>query len=157
MIDTCRALDAWAAFDVFAVAVTVAWLEFGLFSTFLMHYNNLQQGCSLVGEYLHTECFHMECYLAPGFAVLVLAAVLSYVSPRFILAQCHAALEERLKETNNTDTLASSSDEDSEENMNSPVTGSDARTCVVVAQGPSDWLPGLLQHPLSRVVAKPSQ
>jgi len=31
MIDTCRALDAWAAFDVFAVAVTVACLEFGLF------------------------------------------------------------------------------------------------------------------------------
>jgi len=154
MIDTCRALDAWAAFDVFAVAVTVAWLEFGLFSTFLMHYNNLQQGCSLVGKYLHTECFHMECYLAPGFAVLVLAAVLSYVSPRFIIAQCHAALEERLKETNNTDTLASSSDEDSEEDMNSRVIGKDARTCAVVAQGLLDRLTGLLQHPRSKIAVK---
>jgi len=155
MVDTCRALDAWAAFDVFAVAVTVAWIEFGIFSSFLMHYNNLQQGCSLVGEYLHTECFHMECYLTPGFAVLMVAAVLSYVSSRFIFAQCHAALEERLKENdNNDDALASSSDEDSEEDISSPLTGEDARTCIVAAQGPSNLLPGLLQHPLSNAAAK---
>lgn len=159
MIDVCRALDAWAAFDVFGAAVTVAWLEFGIFSTFLMHYNNLQQGCSLVGEYLHTECFHMECYLTPGYALLISAAVLSYASPRFIFKVCAAALEERLKEgsNNNADTQGSSSDEDSEEDTSSHLTCEDARTCALAAQVPSQWLPGLLQHPLTKLVAKPPQ
>jgi len=95
LFDLCRALDAWAAFDVFAMAVTISHFEFGLFSRFLMHYNNLAQGCNLVGEYLHEECFHMECSLTPGFAVLALAAILCYVLPKVVFPVCRVALDER--------------------------------------------------------------
>lgn len=94
-LDVCRALDAWAAFDVFTAAVTVSHFEFGLFSTFLMHYNNLAQGCNLVVEFLHEECFHMECNLTPGFAVLAVASVLAYGMPKVALTICRTALEER--------------------------------------------------------------
>jgi len=95
LADACQALDAWAAFDVFALAVTISHFEFGLFSTFLMHFNNLQQGCALVTEYLHDECFHMECNLSPGFPILAVAAVLSYAAPKLALRACRAAMLEQ--------------------------------------------------------------
>merc|ERR1712151_1491202 len=95
LLDICRALDAWATFDVFAMAVTVSHAEFGLFSTFLMHYNNLAQGCKLVGDYLHTECFHMECGLVSGYAFLAAGAVLSYGTPKLAFKVCREALDVR--------------------------------------------------------------
>jgi len=122
LLDTCQALDAWAAFDVFAVAVTVSYFEFGLFSTFLMHYNNLQQGCSLVGEYLHDECFHMECSLTSGFAILAVAAVLSHAVPKLALRVCRAAMLVQSGASSNgsdneTDKLTACSDYDSDDTM----------------------------------------
>mmetsp|Transcript_64064 Transcript_64064/g.134690 ORF Transcript_64064/g.134690 Transcript_64064/m.134690 type:complete len:1060 (+) Transcript_64064:137-3316(+) len=93
LFDLCRALDAWAAFDVFAVAVTVSHMEFGLFSHFLMHYNNLEQGCQLVTTYLKTECFHMECGVTVGYAVLMLAAFLSSAVPKFAMKKFTEALD----------------------------------------------------------------
>lgn len=101
LFDMCRALDAWAAFDVFATAVTVSHLEFGLFSSFLMHYNNLAQGCRLVKDYLHTECFHMECGLTPGYAFLLAGAVLSYATPKLAFKVCQAAIDTRADSASN--------------------------------------------------------
>jgi len=95
MFDIARALDAWAAFDVFAMAVTISHFEFGLFSTFLMHFNNLAQGCNLVVEYLHEECFHLECSLTPGYFVMFLGALLSYVVPKLSFSICQRALDQR--------------------------------------------------------------
>jgi len=103
VLDICRALDAWAAYDVFALAVLVSHYEFGLFSTFLMHENNLHKGCNLVVQYLDTECFHMECVLTPGFAVLALAGALSYVVPKLALRASSAALEERAEQCATSD------------------------------------------------------
>jgi len=109
LMEVCQAMDAWAAFDVFAVAVTVSHFEFGLFSTFLMHYNNLQQGCRLVTGYLRTECFHMECSLTPGFGLLAVAGLLSYAAPKLALGACRSALQER--QERDASCLESSSDE----------------------------------------------
>lgn len=102
------------------MAVTVSHFEFGLFSTFLMHYNNLEQGCNLVGEYLHMECFHMECSLTTGFRSLAAAAILSCAVPKFALYVCRSALEDKAnpgklgsEETRLTDSCSDDTDEDS--------------------------------------------
>lgn len=102
LFDICRALDAWAALDVFAAAVTVAHIEYGIFSTFIMRYNNLEHGCKLVETYLHTECFHMECSLSTGFALLFLGAVLSSAMPKVAFKECRAALERRAQVGNDS-------------------------------------------------------
>lgn len=104
VFDVCRALDAWAAYDVFALAVLISHFEFGLFSKFLMHYNNLAQGCNLVGEYVHQECFHMECELTRGFTLLFSAGVLSHIVPKFAFKFCRAVQEDRAANGNSSKT-----------------------------------------------------
>lgn len=90
----CHVLDAWAAFDVFVVAVTVANFEFWIFSNFLIYHDNIAAACSWVHDNLELECLAMECHVLPGFAVLAAAGIGSYAVPKMVLCSCEDLLDQ---------------------------------------------------------------
>uniref|UniRef100_A0A7S4Q2R5 Uncharacterized protein n=1 Tax=Alexandrium monilatum TaxID=311494 RepID=A0A7S4Q2R5_9DINO len=93
LLHFCQALDAWASFDVFVLAVAVSHFEFGLVATFLVYYDNLSTLCGWVRDHLHTECFHIECSLTLGFVLLAAAGALSHAVPKAALRLCESALD----------------------------------------------------------------
>eukprot|EP00928_Gymnodinium_smaydae_P053537 TRINITY_DN37507_c0_g1_i1.p1 TRINITY_DN37507_c0_g1~~TRINITY_DN37507_c0_g1_i1.p1 ORF type:complete len:994 (-),score=223.97 TRINITY_DN37507_c0_g1_i1:137-3118(-) len=95
LLDLCKCLDAWAAFDVFSLTVAVSHFEFGLFSKFLMERNNVARGCAILEDILQTSCYHMECTLKPGFAICAAGGFASYVVPKLVLQFCQRSLERR--------------------------------------------------------------
>merc|ERR1719436_885129 len=94
-MDVCRVLDAWAAFDVFALAIVISHSEFGLFSKFLMERNNLANGCRFVKDVFHDRCFHMECELTPGFILLGSGGMASYAVPKLAFTICSESIRLR--------------------------------------------------------------
>jgi hypothetical protein len=95
LLEACQVLDAWAAMDVFAMAVAVFHFEAGLMSRFLMQRNNLAQLSDTITRYLKADLFHMECGLTPGFVALMTAGIASFAVPKVTFAVCRVALEER--------------------------------------------------------------
>jgi len=92
LLKACRILDAWAAFDVFVIAVTVANFEFWLLAKFLVYNDNISWVCNWVHDNLHVECLAMECHVQPGFALMVVAGVASYLLPKRVFAACQDVL-----------------------------------------------------------------
>ena len=68
LIKVCHVLDAWAAFDVYVLAVIVANFEFWLLTEFLMYHDNIATACTWMKENLDSECLAMNCHVLPGFA-----------------------------------------------------------------------------------------
>lgn len=82
LLKVCHVLDAWAAFDVFVVAVVVANFEFWLLTQFLMYHDNIATACNWVHENLDSECLAMQCHVRPGFILMALAGAASYATPK---------------------------------------------------------------------------
>jgi len=95
----CHVLDAWAAFDVFVLAVTVANFEFWIFSNFLIYHDNIAAACGWVHDNLELECLAMECHVLPGFAVLAAAGIGSYAVPKMVLLSCEDLLDQAQAES----------------------------------------------------------
>jgi len=95
VLDICHCLDAWASFDVFALAVWVARAQFGTMASFLVYHDNIERLCTWVREHLHSECFHIECGLTEGFVFAACAGAASYLVPKLAFSACHAAMEAR--------------------------------------------------------------
>ncbi|CAE7742221.1 KIF15 [Symbiodinium sp. CCMP2592] len=95
----CHVLDAWAAFDVFVLAVTVANFEFWIFSNFLIYHDNIAAACGWVHDNLELECLAMECHVLPGFAVLAAAGIGSYAVPKMVLFSCEDLLDQAQAES----------------------------------------------------------
>ncbi|CAE7294731.1 KIF15 [Symbiodinium natans] len=103
----CHVLDAWAAFDVFVLAVAVANFEFWIFTNFLIYHDNLAAACGWVRENLELECLAMECHVLPGFSLLAAAGVGSYAVPKMVLSSCEGLLDQ-------AEPISDSDDEESE-------------------------------------------
>jgi len=88
----CKAIDAWASFDVFVLAVAVSHFEFGRMANFLVYHDNVASICAWVQTHFHGDCFHIECELTWGFACLSVAGFLSYAVPKAVFALCDEAL-----------------------------------------------------------------
>jgi len=95
MLTFCHFLDAWAAFDVFALAVVVAKVQFGQMASFLVYHDNVAHLCGWVRDNLQSECFHIECEFTTGFYTLAAAGMVSYIVPKTAFCMCEAALHER--------------------------------------------------------------
>jgi len=96
LLEFGRCLDAWASFDVFALAVVVARFQFGRMASFMVYHDNIEPICTWVRSNLNSECFHIECTFARGFSVLAFAGVVSYMVPKFAFQACESAMEQRL-------------------------------------------------------------
>ena len=56
LMKVCHVLDAWAAFDVFVIAVVVANFEFWLLTEFLIYHDNIASACNLDPRELGKQC-----------------------------------------------------------------------------------------------------
>lgn len=104
LLVACRCLDAWAAFDVFGLAVLVAWLEFGRMASFLIYHDNIGPLCGWVRDNLQRECFHIEAELLPGFFALAVGGIASYLAPKQVFVVCQRALDVRESEMDGSKT-----------------------------------------------------
>jgi len=95
LLRLCRALSAWAALDVFALAVLVAYLTYSQLAKFMIYFDSLAVMCGAVKDYLQVECFGIRFELLPGFAVLAMAAVLSVTMPALVISVCQASVDHR--------------------------------------------------------------
>eukprot|EP00929_Paragymnodinium_shiwhaense_P037202 TRINITY_DN19864_c0_g1_i3.p1 TRINITY_DN19864_c0_g1~~TRINITY_DN19864_c0_g1_i3.p1 ORF type:complete len:1014 (+),score=119.31 TRINITY_DN19864_c0_g1_i3:68-3109(+) len=93
LLKLCRVCDAWAALDVFALAVLVANFEFGLLAEFLVYNDNIARACSWVKAELQVECLAIECHVSSGFLFLALAGVASFGVPKLVFNLCDQALQ----------------------------------------------------------------
>ena len=96
LLKVCHVLDAWAAFDVFVLAVVVANFEFWLLTQFLIYHDNIASACNWVHENLHAECLAMEGHVQAGFILMALGGVSSYLTPKLYFRYCQGILEEDL-------------------------------------------------------------
>lgn len=96
LLKVCHVLDAWAAFDVFVLAVVVANFEFWLLTQFLIYHDNVASACNWVHENLNAECLAMECHVQAGFILMALGGVSSYLTPKLYFRYCQGILEEDL-------------------------------------------------------------
>lgn len=94
LLKVCHVLDAWAAFDVFVLAVVVANFEFWLLTQFLIYHDNVASACNWVHENLNAECLAMECHVQAGFILMALGGVSSYLTPKLYFRYCQGILEE---------------------------------------------------------------
>jgi len=115
----CRVLDAWAAFDVFTLAVFVAYLEFELIAHYMVYGNSLGLLCNMVKNTFNSSCFDLDFAITPGFAILALASVALYALPKVVLRMIIAAMDEDGAGSSHTDSETGhgnlSNDEDSYE------------------------------------------
>jgi len=101
ILNLCCVLDAWAAFDVFAIGVAVAHFEFGLLAQFLVYNDNIARVCGQVKRELEVGCLSIECRVLPGFALLAAGGLTSYFVPKAVFRFCREALdEEQLQDDN---------------------------------------------------------
>lgn len=105
LMKACHVLDAWAAFDVFVLAVVVANFEFWLLTEFLIYHDNIGPACNWLHENLHAHCLTMECHVQMGFILMAMGGVSSYLTPKLYFNYCHGLLEE--------DVLTTESEEES--------------------------------------------
>eukprot|EP00913_Durusdinium_trenchii_P001992 g1842.t2 len=88
LLKACHVLDAWAAFDVFVLAVVVANFEFWLLTEFLMYHDNIAAACHWVHQNLNAECLAMQCHVLPGFILMAFAGIASYLTPKIYFQLC---------------------------------------------------------------------
>lgn len=96
LLKACHVLDAWAAFDVFVLAVVVANFEFWLLTEFLMYHDNIAAACHWVHQNLNAECLAMQCHVLPGFILMAFAGIASYLTPKIYFQLCEGTIEERV-------------------------------------------------------------
>eukprot|EP00933_Yihiella_yeosuensis_P021581 TRINITY_DN17055_c0_g2_i1.p1 TRINITY_DN17055_c0_g2~~TRINITY_DN17055_c0_g2_i1.p1 ORF type:complete len:326 (+),score=25.51 TRINITY_DN17055_c0_g2_i1:139-978(+) len=111
LLQVCCILDAWSAFDVFVLGVAVANFEFGLLSSYLVYNDNIARVCNWVHNHLQMSCIGMDCHVHfPGFFVLVLAGLASYIVPKRVFRFCDQVLKSGFPEED--EQTQSSSDEE---------------------------------------------
>mmetsp|Transcript_99971 Transcript_99971/g.264149 ORF Transcript_99971/g.264149 Transcript_99971/m.264149 type:complete len:431 (-) Transcript_99971:51-1343(-) len=130
LLTFCRCLDAWAAFDVFGLALLVAWYEFGVMASFLVYHDNIASLCVWVRETLDSECFHIDTNLTPGYFALAAGGIVSYLVPKLSFKSAQLALEARGR---NDYKLGSGSSEDDEDD--------DDDECTTVPKNRISWFP----------------
>jgi len=114
----CRVLDAWAALDVFTLAIFVAYLEFDTLASYMVYGNSLGVLCNMVKNTFNSPCFDPHFALKPGFAILTMASVSLFALPKVVLRMMKTAMEEETGGSSYTDSEienANLSDEDSHE------------------------------------------
>ena len=105
LMKVCHVLDAWAAFDVFVIAVVVANFEFWLLTEFLIYHDNIASACNWIHENLHADCLAMQCHVQPGFILMALGGVSSYLTPKLFFQYCHGFLEEDVQSSESEEEL----------------------------------------------------
>eukprot|EP00434_Breviolum_minutum_P034267 symbB.v1.2.030321.t1/scaffold3397.1/size57701/4 len=107
LMKVCHVLDAWAAFDVFVIAVVVANFEFWLLTEFLIYHDNIASACNWIHENLanNADCLAMQCHVQPGFILMALGGVSSYLTPKLFFQYCHGFLEEDVQSSESEEEL----------------------------------------------------
>lgn len=95
VLHACRLLDAWACFDVAALVLAIACLEFGRMAEWLVYQGNFAVPCNMVKNITKEECMKIELHAFPALAALFFAGILLVVVPKLCLRRFDRALRRR--------------------------------------------------------------